>query len=107
MIKRISVQFCLLFFLLSVFSCSDTGTVLPDEETVRNDHPAWDCITVTGSVVNLRSGPGTEFPIIGQVIEGDSLQVTGGLDDWYRIYLQRLSLFAWIYGPLTTGTQLP
>lgn len=90
-----------------LFSCSDSSTVLPREEDGIESHSVWNVITVTGRVVNLRSGPGTEYGILGQVQEGDSLQVTGGLEDWYRVYIPSKSLFAWIYAPLTSGTELP
>lgn len=101
------VFICLLLGSVLIFSCGDSGTVLPEEESGIGSHPVWNLITVTGRNVNLRSGPGTEYGIVGQVQEGDSLQVTGGLDDWYRIYIPSKSLFAWIYGPLTSGTELP
>ena len=104
---RISVFACLLLFSVMLSSCSDNSSVLPEGENGSEPHVAWNLITVTGRVVNLRSGPGTEYGILGQVQEGDSLQVTGGLDDWYRIYIPSMSLFAWIYGPLTSGTELP
>ncbi len=104
---RSTVFACLLLGFTILSSCSDSSTVLPEEENGSETHIAWNLITVTGRVVNLRSGPGTEYGILGQVQEGDSLQVTGGLDDWYRIYIPSMSLFAWIYGPLTSGTELP
>jgi len=104
---RISVFACLLLVSVMLFSCSDSSSVLPEGENGSEPHAAWNLITVTARVVNLRSGPGTEYGILGQVLEGDSLQVTGGLDDWYRIYIPNMSLFAWIYGPLTSGTELP
>jgi len=81
--------------------------VIPEEENGNGTHDVWNLIIVTGSVVNLRSGPGTIYAVLGQVHQGDSLQVTGGLEDWYRVYIPRISLFAWIYGPLTSGTELP
>ena len=89
--------------------CGNENTVLPIEDTdaSADDTGLWNIITVTGSVVNLRGGPGTEFAVLGQVARGDSLQVTGGLEDWYRVYVPHLSLFGWIYGPLTSGIELP
>ncbi len=104
---RKSVSACLFLVSIMLFSCSDSSTVLPEGENRSEPHAAWNLITVTGRIVNLRSGPGTEYGILGQVREGDSLQVTGGLDDWYRIYIPSMSLFAWIYGPLTSGKELP
>lgn len=97
----------ILLIVTTLSSCSDISTVAPEEENRIENHVAWSPVTVTGSSVNLRSGPGTDYSILGQVHEGDSLQVTGGLDNWYRVYIHRMSLFAWIYGPLTTGAELP
>ncbi len=97
---------CLLFpVVLDLFSCTGNRAVIPEGETTGN--MVWNYITVTGNVVNLRSGPGTNCSILGRVHAGDSLQVTGGSEDWYRVYVPDMSLFAWIYGPLTSGTELP
>ena len=104
---RITVSACLLFVYLTFSSCTDNRIVIPEEANGSEVHVVWNLITVTGNLVNLRSGPGTGFSILGQVQEGDSLQVTGGIDDWYRIYVPHMSLFAWIYSPLTSGTELP
>ena len=61
-------------------------------------------VTVTGKVVNLRTGPGTDHAIDGQVHASDRLQVTGRNADgsWLQVAApgnpeRRL----WIYGPLT------
>ena len=104
---RITLSVCLLFVFLIVSSCTENRTVIPEERNENDIRTVWNSITVTGSTVNLRSGPGTAYSILGQVREGDSLQVTGGIDDWYRIYVPNMSLFAWIYSPLTSGTELP
>jgi len=81
----------------------DTGVPTPEAQV----QTPWETVTVTGGVVNLRAGPGTEYEILGRAVTGDSLRVTGGLEDWYRVYIPERSLFAWIYAPLTTGTELP
>lgn len=62
---------------------------------------------VTGSTVNLRQGPGTIYAVLGRVHRGDTLVVVGEAEDWYRVYLPGLSLFAWISAGLTTGADLP
>jgi len=64
-------------------------------------------VIVTGSVVNLRQGPGTQYSVVGSACSGDTLLVTGEAPDWYRIYVPEKSLFAWIYSPLTSGTEMP
>lgn len=40
---------------------------------------------VTGSVVNVRSGPGTSYGIISQVKKGASITITATLSGWYKI----------------------
>lgn len=41
--------------------------------------------TVTGTVVNLRSGAGTTYQIIGQVKKGDVVKVSEQSGDWYKV----------------------
>jgi len=98
----------LLIFSVLFSGCSTVETHSLEIQTAAPEvESPWSSVVVTGSMVNLRAGPGTQYEILGQVVAGDTLLVTGGLDEWYRIYLRRRSLFAWIYGPLTTGTELP
>lgn len=104
---RSAVFACALLITVLLLSCSENRTVISGEDHEIEPHAVWNLITVTGEIVNLRSGPGTIYAILGQVQAGDSLQVTGGLDDWYRVYIPGKSIFAWIYGPLTSGTELP
>lgn len=42
-------------------------------------------ITVTGETVNLRSGPGTNFDIVGQARKGDKLGLISAEGDWYKV----------------------
>ena len=60
--------------------------------------------TVTGTVVNLRVGPGTEHATAGQVREGDELHPTGRNADGSWLQIEDPNDPArrvWIYGPLT------
>ena len=43
--------------------------------------------TVTGNAVNLRSGPGTDYSILGSRNKGASLTVTGVSGSWYKVDL--------------------
>ena len=64
----------------------------------------WPTVTVTGTVVNLRTGPGTDHAIDGQVRAGDRLRVTGRNADgtWLQVmHPVATSELVWIYGPLT------
>ncbi len=40
---------------------------------------------VDGNIVNLRQGPGIDFPVIGRVQSNDLLQVLGQSGEWYKI----------------------
>lgn len=41
--------------------------------------------SVTGNYVNVRSGPGTGYPVLGSVSTGQSFSVTGVSGGWYKI----------------------
>ena len=47
--------------------------------------PAVQQIEVTGSVVNLRQGPGTDHPVVGQVTRGTRLPVLSSSQGWYQV----------------------
>lgn len=42
-------------------------------------------ITVKGELANLRSGPGTSFDKLGQVVKGDTLTLLEVQNDWYKV----------------------
>ena len=90
----------------------------PDPEPVAEPEPAVEpappqtepeapapTLTVTGTVVNLRGGPSTDHPILGQVRAGDALTAVGRNADgtWLQIVNPNdAGARAWIYGPLTS-----
>lgn len=50
--------------------------------------PAVECVgTVTGSGVNVRAGPGTDFAVLTQVEMGTRVTVLGLEDGWARVRL--------------------
>ena len=53
---------------------------------------------VTGARVNLRQGPGTSNPVVGQVTFGMAAEVLDNRDGWYRIRLADGSASGWIFG---------
>ncbi|MBV1735665.1 MAG: N-acetylmuramoyl-L-alanine amidase [Candidatus Desulforudis sp.] len=55
---------------------------------------------VKGNVVNLRSGPGTGYAVIGEAKQGDRLSVLDTSGEWSKI--SRGSLTGWIHSPLIT-----
>ena len=64
--------------------------------------------------VNVRSGPGTNFPVVGTVNDGERISALGAVSsgDWVLfLYPAGPNRTAWIYAPLTTyyynNTTLP
>ncbi|MEN8208962.1 MAG: SH3 domain-containing protein, partial [Candidatus Fermentibacteria bacterium] len=91
---------------------SGCGSTLAEEtsnpDPIQNPLPnPFQSVVVTGSFVNLRQGPGTQYTIVGSVRAGDSLMVTGEAPDWYRVFVPEKSLFAWIYSGLTSQAVMP
>ncbi len=75
---------------LTVAAAPDTAAIVPDEE------PAY--WYVTGSLVNLRRGPGTSNPVIGQARLGAEAEVLSDANGWYEIRLVDGSAAGWIFG---------
>ena len=76
----------------------------PRDGHTPNAAPGPLSVTVTGTTVNLRTGPGTEHPTDGQVRAGDTLQATGrnAAGDWLLIvHPAATAEQVWIYAPLT------
>jgi N-acetylmuramoyl-L-alanine amidase len=51
---------------------------------------------ISGSVVNIRSGPGTDFPALSKASFGASFNVTARQGDWYQIALNDRT--GWVAG---------
>lgn len=54
---------------------------------VGDVYPAARQLVVSGASANLRRGPGTEYGILGRVVEGNVLNVIGESREWYRLAL--------------------
>ena len=68
---------------VNVVSTLPTNTPPPDKP---DPTPSVPTLTVDGDVVNVRSGPGTNYPVIAQVNAGDTFVANGisPLNDWIR-----------------------
>lgn len=51
------------------------------------DAPPFDFVIVNTELLNVRSGPGEDFPVVEQTMSGERLQVLGTYQDWYYIRL--------------------
>ena len=62
-------------------------------------------VVTVNNQMNVREGPGTNYPIIGTAAPGEQYVITGkspGLGDWWRIIYKGRT--GWVYGPLVTAT---
>ena len=68
---------------------NSTGYIIEDYVTIEHGgfYTAVDSgtLSVNGTDVNIRSGPGTEYQSIGSVSSGTTLTVTGKSDNWFQV----------------------
>ncbi|MDF9409796.1 MAG: N-acetylmuramoyl-L-alanine amidase LytC precursor [Pelotomaculum sp. PtaB.Bin013] len=82
-----------------------TGTT-PEPSRSGEDSGSLKTAVVTGSVVNIRSGPGTSNGVIGQVNQGNTLSILEQSGDWYRVKLSSGST-GWVAGWLVSVRSAP
>ena len=61
-------------------------------------------VTVTGNTVNIRSGPGTNFPVVTKVKKGTTLTVKEQAFGWYKVVLTDGATTGWIASWLVNST---
>lgn len=70
-----------------------TGPVTP---TAGQSTSASGKVMVTGNTVNIRSGPGTNFPVVTKVNKGTTLTLMEQAFGWYKVVLTDGSSTGWI-----------
>ena len=88
---------------VNIASANNAEPVLIDAAAAAPEVSYW---YVTGSRVNLRGGPGTSNPVVGQVTLGTEAEVLSDRDGWYEIRLADGSATGWISGKFL-GQQRP
>lgn len=80
-----------------------TFTPIPEEEAIPT--ATVDSTSRAANQANLRSGPGTNYAIVGQVQQGDPVQIVARTEDaeWYQVEFAD-SGRAWIAAFLVEGT---
>ncbi len=73
---------------------SETNTALPE----------LDIRKVTGSVVNMRDGPGTYFLPVGKLKKGNEVEVLSTSDGWVEIRVLETDQVAWMADWLVTAS---
>jgi hypothetical protein len=64
-------------------------------------------VTVTGTNVNVRTGPGTNFPVITKVNQGDVVTLKDSAFGWSKVVLSDGNTTGWIAGWLLSSGGLP
>lgn len=72
------------------------ASAAPDVEEAPEQ--AGDLWYVTGTRVNLRSGPGTANAVVGQLSLGDATEVLNDRNGWYEVRTADGALSGWIFG---------
>lgn len=84
---------------------ADTATPEPDQPTATSEPPTATPATEpqvrSQSAVNVRGGPGTNYPLVGALNPGESVRITGKnpVGDWWQILLTN-GATGWVYGSL-------
>jgi uncharacterized protein YraI len=89
-------------------SASESATEFPSEESSASsagsaaDAPTDPYVVVAAEIINVRSGPGTNYDIIGSVASGDQLPITGRNEpgDWWQVCCFGDEQPGWLYGAL-------
>lgn len=63
-------------------------------------------VMVRISALNVRSGPGGNFSVVGEVFSGDSLVVHGTAPGWYYVQLPN-GQYGWVMNRYVTATEVP
>lgn len=77
-----------------------TGPMTP---TAGTPTTAGGTVTVTGNTVNIRTGPGTNFPVVTKVNKGATLTVKEQAFGWNKVVLPDGTTTGWIASWLVSG----
>lgn len=69
----------------------------PSEKTVTTEK-----VTIEVDILNVRSGPSTEFPVIGQLTKGTQVEVIAVEQGWYQIHFSEKE--GWITSQFASGS---
>ncbi|HHY79813.1 MAG TPA: SH3 domain-containing protein [Thermoanaerobacter sp.] len=96
--------------IITLSSDADYSVAQQDGKLIINIQPIIttlpSSLMVNADVVNIRTGPGTQYDIITQVNNGDILSVIDKSGDWYKVKLQN-GVVGWIAGWLTIAYNNP
>ena len=77
----------------------------PPQDSAPSKPATQQYIRCTADNVNIRSGAGTDFTILGQAEEGTMYAITGKIGNWYKTYYRGKT--AYVYAEYATVFTLP
>ena len=80
---------------------AETEPVVEEAEATVEPKPEAQTVTVTGSVVDVRSGPSLQHEVLAQVQQGEELPVMGISEDQQWLQVELVGEPHWIYADLT------
>jgi hypothetical protein len=76
-----------------------------DMPNVTSIGPVTDMRTVDGSTVNMRSGPGTNFPVLAKLSRGDAVEVLRSEGKWLKLRVAETGRVGWMADFLVTAAR--
>ncbi|ETX14017.1 hypothetical protein OCH239_05665 [Roseivivax halodurans JCM 10272] len=81
---------------------------LTSAKVIRTDdmksEPTLDLRRVDGSVVNMRTGPGTKYSVVDQLSRGDEVEVLRSEGDWLKLRVSDTQKIGWMANYLVTAS---
>lgn len=81
--KRTIVRFTIILIFLTIISTLTTSFAMQHYYNV-----AFSTGLVTASTLNVRSGPGTKYPVIAQVKKNEYIRIFAGIGNWYVVQVE-------------------
>lgn len=107
--KKLFLILCIITLWLSVWGANiaavgplpaptRTATAKPAQPTATPTAKSAPVATVKDDLVNLRSGPGTSYDLLGQAVLSDTLQIVGrtAASDWWQVCCTADKESAWV-----------
>jgi hypothetical protein len=75
----------------------------PPPPRVTPELPQRPTYYVKVGVLNLRAGPGMDFPKISQLNRNEELEKLGEVEDWFQVRVKRDGALGWVASPYLSG----
>ena len=66
------------------------GTLLSAANSTAN--PRFGVVNTQRDSLNLRAGPGTNYPLIGKLLQDEKVTIVDSIGEWYQVKVERPNL---------------